>query len=265
MARSSSSPDLNMDEPVTSMFSFADVTFRYEPFPIGVARNLFEPAYYNELVNAWPPTELFQFQERLGKKYSLSELNHAQQYRRFVRSSAPWRRLHEYVKSRDFLYHTIGMLFRERIDLGLGGHYLAGGTQGSRLLDGLKVRIKTRHLSARFEYSMLPAADGSIKPHTDSPQKIITLVVSMLRSGEWPESFGGGTEMLRPRDTRENYNYMNRQLEFDEVETIDTFSFEPNQTIIFVKTFNSLHAVRPIAGHGSGIMRKTLTINIERQ
>jgi hypothetical protein len=33
--------------------------------------------------------------------------------------------------------------------------------------------------------------------------------------------------------------------------------------VIFVKTFNSWHSVRPMQGNGSGAMRKTLTINIE--
>ena len=37
----------------------------------------------------------------------------------------------------------------------------------------------------------------------------------------------------------------------------------PNQCVIFVKTFNSWHAVYPMTGHGSQALRKTLTINIE--
>jgi hypothetical protein len=47
------------------------------------------------------------------------------------------------------------------------------------------------------------------------------------------------------------------------METIGSFPFEPNQAVIFVKTFNSWHAVQPIRGAGSSIMRKTITINIE--
>jgi hypothetical protein len=33
--------------------------------------------------------------------------------------------------------------------------------------------------------------------------------------------------------------------------------------VVFVKTFNSWHSVRPMTGSGSALMRKTLTINIE--
>ncbi len=44
---------------------------------------------------------------------------------------------------------------------------------------------------------------------------------------------------------------------------LDTFEFTPNQAVVFVKTFNSWHSVRPMQGNGSTAMRKTLTINIE--
>ena len=51
--------------------------------------------------------------------------------------------------------------------------------------------------------------------------------------------------------------------ELDEMEVLDTFEFTPNQVVLFVKTFNSWHSVRPMTGAGSPLMRKTLTINIE--
>jgi hypothetical protein len=47
------------------------------------------------------------------------------------------------------------------------------------------------------------------------------------------------------------------------MEVLDTFEFTPNQVVVFVKTFNSWHSVRPMTGAGSPLMRKTLTINIE--
>jgi hypothetical protein len=118
-------------------------------------------------------------------------------------------------------------------------------------------------LSARFEFSMLPADGGSVIPHTDAPGKLITLVVSMVKEGEWNPAFGGGTEVNRPKDTRLAYNELNRQAEFDQVEALDCYEFTPNQVVVFVKTFNSWHCVRPMTGHGSPAMRKTLTINIE--
>ena len=44
---------------------------------------------------------------------------------------------------------------------------------------------------------------------------------------------------------------------------IDTYEFSPNQAVMFIKTFNSWHSVRPMTGKGTDAMRRTLTINIE--
>jgi hypothetical protein len=118
-------------------------------------------------------------------------------------------------------------------------------------------------LTARFEFSMLPADGGHIKPHTDDPKKCITLVVSMS-DDTWDAAWGGGTDILRPVDPRNTYNQLNRQLEFDDVEVIRSYPLCPNQCLVFVKTFNSLHSVSPMRGP-DGVMRRTLTINIEQR
>ncbi len=110
---------------------------------------------------------------------------------------------------------------------------------------------------------MLPADGGHILPHTDSPSKIVTLIVSMLHEEEWNSAFGGGTDVNRPKDVHLSFNQLNDQANFEEMTVLDTFEFTPNQAVIFVKTFNSWHSVRPMTGKGSGAMRKTLTINIE--
>jgi hypothetical protein len=49
------------------------------------------------------------------------------------------------------------------------------------------------------------------------------------------------------------------------MEVIDTYDFRPNQAVMFVRTFNSWHSVRPMQGKGSPAMRRTLTINIEER
>ena len=116
---------------------------------------------------------------------------------------------------------------------------------------------------SRFEFSMLPAHGGCVLPHTDGIWKLVTLVVSVVREGEWREEYGGGIDVNVPRDIRRNYNWMNEQLSFDEVEVLDTFAYLPNQAVVFVKTFNSLHSVRPMRAEEEGLMRRTLTINIE--
>ena len=249
------------------MLSFNNVNFIYEPYPIGVARGVFEPSLYQKLVDSFPPAELFNFMPLHGNKYSLSELNNPDAYHRYVRSSHQWHEFYQWIKRAAFPSEVLTMLCDHNIDLDLGSFPANGGAVSKHtLLDKLRGRSAqaTSHLSARFEFSMLPADGGFIKPHTDSPQKIITLVIGILHEGEWDPSFGGGTEVLRPRDTTNNFNFKNRYLEFDDVETLHTFEYSPNNCVIFIKTFNSLHAVRPMKAQGHSLMRKTLTINIEK-
>ena len=85
----------------------------------------------------------------------------------------------------------------------------------------------------------------------------------MLRNGEWDPAYGGGTDVNRPKNIQLAYNKLNRQADFDEMEVVRTYDFTPNQAVVFIKTFNSWHSVRPMHGEGSKVMRKTLTINIE--
>jgi hypothetical protein len=248
------------------MLSFRNTEFSYEPYPIGVSSNVLEPSIYDRLVASFPPKALFEFKPSLGNKYSLSEVNNATQYHDFVRSSSNWREFHTYIKDQSFIAFVLDMLRQHFIDLSPPAQ-LPARTLPAKVLQRLLRTGLTRlrsDLSARFEFSMLPAHGGFIKPHTDAPQKIVTLVISMLRPDEWNSGYGGGTDVMKPRDIRQNYNHLNRYLEFDEVETLGSYPYVPNQCVVFIKTFNSLHAVRPMTGPKSDLMRRTLTINIER-
>lgn len=89
------------------------------------------------------------------------------------------------------------------------------------------------------------------------------MIVPILREGEWDPSFGGGTEVNRPKVERHRFNRVNRLAGFEHMAVLDTYEFTPNQGVVFVKTLNSWHWVRPMTGRGSNALRKTLTINIE--
>lgn len=244
----------------TRLLNLNRATFRYEPYPIGIIRDIFEPTLYSRLVDTFPPVELFHFMQYHGNKWSLSEVNNPELYHKFLSSNSDWRRLHLEVKSSEFIEQVLETLAKLKIDLGL----TANGR--SSLLSNIKNRVlgraSPRGLHARFEFSMMSAEGGHILPHTDSPQKHITLVISMAKLGEWNPGWGGGTDLMRPLDPSDNFNHQNRYLHFDQVETIDTMAYEPNQCVIFIKTFNSLHAVKPMTGPRNA-MRRTLTVNIE--
>ncbi len=247
-------------------FSYDHLEFKYEPFPIGLARPLMDETTYKELVDNYPSIEHFKFMPKLGKKYTLSERFNKSVYEDVIRNNPVWREFHRWLKSDEFVEGVLQALREHNIDLGYDLS-LSPIKRVAKLLkdiSGGEITPRSARLKSRFEFSMLPADGGNIKPHTDSSTKIITLVVSMLEEDEWDPSYGGGTDVNRPRDITTVFNDLNTQGEFEDMEVLDSFDFTPNQAVIFVRTFNSWHSVRPMTGTGSATMRKTLTINIER-
>lgn len=245
-------------------FAIEHLEMRYDPYPIGVARELFSEDFYDELLASYPPEEIFTTLDKVGTKFTLSEKFNGVQYAEFIRSHAAWRAFHAWVKTDDFIARILDVLAERHIDLGVRtnlGSVQRFAKRARTLMQG-GTALKAARLRTRFEFSMLPGNGGCVIPHTDNAAKMITLVVSMVRPEEWNPAWGGGTEINKPKDMAKSFNRTNRQLGFDEVETLDTFAFEPNQAVLFVKTFNSWHSVRPMTAEPS-VRRRTLTINIE--
>lgn len=248
-------------------FSYDHLKFRYDPFPIGLAKPIMEDGMYQQFVNNFPPIEIFESFEELGKKgrkYTLSEKENRKVYSDFIRSNPLWRDFYGWINSDEFPYGVMEMLRQHDIDLGY--RYVPAARRLSRQVKNVfRSRPSPRYvpLRARFEFSALPAGGGHLVPHTDAPTKIVTMIVSILRDGEWDPSFGGGTDVNQPKAERHQFNYVNRLASFDDMEVLYTYEFTPNQAVLFVKTFNSWHSVRPMTGIGSDALRRTLTINIE--
>lgn len=247
------------------LIDFSNVTFRYEPFPIGLTRPAFDEALYAEMLANYPPIELFAFLPELGHKYVLSSKYNGRKYRDFLRSQPVWREFHAWIKSEALISSVLQVLKSHDIDVGIRRPPPVA-KRLKRLVKALRHGRRpepTTHLSTRFDFSMLPADGGHLLPHTDSPGKLITLVASMVGKGEWDPAFGGGTDVNRAKEPRRSFNHTNRQALFEDMEVLHTYEFHPNQVVLFVKTFNSWHSVRPMRGAGSTAMRRTLTINIE--
>lgn len=224
------------------MILLRDARFRYEPYPIAVARSVFDPETYSSLVGAFPRSELFKFMGNIGNKWSLSEVNNPAEYAEVVKRE-PWAAFHAEVKSDVFIQSVIEFLRSYSID---------------------PVDPSMGVLKSRFEFSILPADGGFLRPHTDIPSKIITLVLAMGWPLGWDGAWGGGTDVLRTMNPAKGYSHLGGySAGFGDVETLETLPFVPNQAIVFVKTFNSWHCVRPMTGP-KGEIRRTLTINIER-
>ncbi len=248
------------------MFQWQNLKLRHDPFPVGLVAPLLAPDHYEALVDAFPPMDLFEHRPEYGEKYSLSEKNNPAAYRAYVRSKPVWREFHRYVKSRDFVFEVFDALRERHVDLDITRRGASRAARWLKLLGNValgRMPATDAAIYSRFEFSALPADGGMLLPHTDARRKLVTMVVSMAREGEWAPGLGGGTEIMRPRDMTRNFNFVNEQLRFEDVETIHTYAFQPNQAVLFIKTFNSLHGMHPMTGKGSPLVRRTLTINIE--
>jgi hypothetical protein len=246
-------------------FHYDHLRLRYDPFPIGLARPLMEPADYRTLLAAWPAQDRFTALSKVGDKLTLSERFNGGQYRDLMTSDPFWRELHGWIKSDRFVRGVLAALAERNVDLGFDLAARPEVLLLRRLADAWRGGSRTSSLvlRPRFELSMMPARGGHILPHTDGVQKVVTLVVSVLEEGEWDHAWGGGTDVNRPKDDALLFNRRNAQLSFDDVVVLDTVAFEPNQAVLFVKTFNSLHSVRPMTAPERARMRRTLTINLE--
>ncbi|MDX1402215.1 MAG: hypothetical protein R3245_09860, partial [Kiloniellales bacterium] len=246
------------------MLNLESLAFDYEPYPIGIARPAVPSDVYREMVRTFPTPDLFRDRSDKGSKFALSRHNNRGNYYRHIKNTEVWREFYAYIDSKRFIEETLDSLAAKRIDLGLRRR----GT-GTRMIErfrAIKKGAPMPHfpkLSARFEFSTMPVAGGSIKPHSDNPTKIITMVLSILEEGEWDETIGGGTSVVWPKDPSRSFNQVNAYLDFDDVEVLKTFPFQPNQCLCFIKTYNSWHAVWPMTGNDPSKLRKTLTINIE--
>ena len=232
----------------------------YVPYPVGVITPAFDPGLHDELLRTFPPIELFETLPRFDTKYSLSEKHNPQGYAAFISEHPAWRELHGFIKSDDFIYGVVDLLRDRGVDLGIA-RPKQPPAKGLRRF--FRSSAKQPSLRSRFEFSVLKARGGAVAPHTDAAKKFITLVFTMTREGEWRSDWGGGTDILATKDPAKSFNFVNRIVPYDETVTLRTVEFKPNQAMLFVKTFNSLHGVKEMRGP-SDTLRRTLTVNIER-
>lgn len=226
------------------MFKFDNVTVRTEPFTAFYIRDLLPPGFYEELADSFPPISLFSFRANLGNKYLLTE-SAGNAYFDFIESAPPWRKFYERVKSDDFKREVLGFLNAHGVDSGNGE--------------------SVNDFIARFEFSALPTNGGSQRPHTDNPEKLMTLVLCLMKEGEWNPRWGGGTSICRPKDETLHFNYANDYLNFADVEIVDAFPFEPNAGVMFVKTPVSWHCVAPLNLPPAPPLRKTVAVSLFRE
>jgi hypothetical protein len=214
------------------MLNLDNIVWRDHPYRIGLARPVFEPALYDRLVQAYPDEAQFYKMGTGYNKLSLSERFNASRYHQLLDDSPTWQGLYTYIKSPSFI-------------------------EQARLAAGLPRAPYT----SRFEFSSMPANSGMIAPHTDIPSKVLTLIIPVLKPGEWQAEWGGGTDVLEPLDPQARL--VDYQAPLEMFRLVASYPYAPNQACVFLKSHNSWHSVGPIQGP-AGRWRRSLTINLEK-
>lgn len=208
------------------------VVWRDDPYRIGLAKTVLDEDTYKAMVDTFPDETIMGNMGVGYSKFALSERVLPTQYANFVKEHPVWHEFHRYIKKTGFL----AMIAK---------------------LTSLEVGF----YRTRWEFSSMPAVGGKIDPHTDIASKVVTLIVPMVRPGEWDQSWGGGTDVLKPLDPDEVL--VDYKAPLSKFEKVATCEFEPNQACVFIKSAKSWHSVGPIAGP-EGKWRRSLTINVEK-
>ena len=222
---------------------FDNSVFIHDPYPIGIAKPIFDEDGYNQLVMGFPPDHLLPaFGSHQGyKKFALNERMPG--FHEYLTKEPAWWAFHNSIKSQKFIQFILALI----------------KDCGAEIVEN-----PSGKWTSRFEFAAMPADGGMIAPHTDIPSKAVTLIFSMQAPEEWDPAWGGGTDVLVPRqplDPQITYkSYMAPLSAFDRVHS---YEYTPNQCVIFVKNDISWHSVGPMTGP-PGPMRRTITLNIER-
>ena len=219
---------------------FDNAVFRYTPYPIGLVKPIFDEESYVQLVESFPPLSLLPQWGTGGEgaayhKYALNERMPG--FHEYLAQHPLWWGFYTSIKKPEFPQFVFEMLKAHHIGVAHTGKW-----------------------SARFEFAAMPADGGLIAPHTDISSKAVTFIFSMCQPSDWDPAWGGGTDVLIPRDT---YQLKSYKAPLELFEKVHTYEYTPNQCVIFIKTENSWHSVGPMTGpHGP--LRRTITLNIER-
>ena len=249
----------------------SNAIFDYKPYPIGIASPVFEDSVYKTLCKEFPPIELFRDVGNYGedgKKYGLSRSYNPKKFHEFLSKNKIWEEIDEFISSKTFVASVLEALNEKSLKLGLEKYQVGEVSKAKMLWLSFKSLIKFKPflvpkiIKTRWEFSMLPGIGGASPPHTDHPSKVVTLVLPIFMPDEWNESYGGGTAVVIPKDERKIFNQINEPLEIKDVDIIKVFKFSPNQCLIFIRTYNSWHAVLPTTAPNKNIWRKSININL---
>jgi hypothetical protein len=214
----------------------------YKPYPYILFKDVFDNNFYKSLCSEFPLlNELVKldFDKKRNQhkqdKYFLTNLDKS--FSRLISCKKNMNNLYNFLKSPFFLNHLINFLNKNNLRI---NYYIKLG-----VLSKIKKLIFNK-TDFTFEFSSMSTKNGFINPHTDGPNKILTLIIPIITDPRIKNIKNSGTNILESLEDKYEYNFMNFAVPFESVRSIKEIPFLENQILMFIKTHNSLHAVGPM-------------------
>jgi hypothetical protein len=247
-----------------------------DPFFIFEFANVLDAGFYQELDAAFPAKEEFpaSWTNRGGKYYMHNKMP---EYGEFTRRVPLWTRLYERFAAPETMER-----FYELLQMGSSGRppqdmrpWAVDDRESPKGIAKRPLMALRRYMDRRrpttpirlqFEFSFLESS-CYIPPHTDTPSKLVTLMLYFPDDGatyprgtgtefyrgmgNTPATPGWSTGMMNEEDTKEF---------FRKHEIFYVSDFTPNKLVGFIKSGNSWHGVQPLT-LAPGVTRRSLNIN----
>lgn len=198
---------------------------RTEPFPHFYCEQVFEPAFYQRLLQALPPDADY---EMMAPPYE-SRLHIELTPTSAAKIGAFWTQFEAWLHSQSLMDAMTGKFAGRLADMGA----FRAEQIRSNLCDDGALKVHGRSMLAR------DFANYAIGPHTDSPAKFV-VGIFYLSKDDRMQRFG--TSIYRPKDDADR-GWRTAHLPSEGFELVQTFPNRPNSLFCFMKTDNSFHGV----------------------
>jgi hypothetical protein len=241
------------------MINITESEVSYYPYPHILFKKIFSENIYNHLKDEFPTINELNFNsfdnkrhELKQSKYNLTNLD--KNFNNIIKNKKFTFELYNFLKSETFINSLIFFLNSKNLNI----NYNSKENFYKKLIK----RFILKKIDFTFEFSAINTDGGFINPHTDGPNKIITLIIPLIDNSKIYEVKNCGTKILETHDEKYSYNFMNKTVPWEAIKIVKEIPFLDNQMMMFIKTHNSLHSVGPIESFDNSLFRKSINFCI---
>jgi hypothetical protein len=227
--------------------------FQTAPFFRGYFDDFLPPAEYRRMAQAFPGPDYFIHKQG---KYGKTVFKSGSAFSDFVSENPQWQDFFGLFASRKFIADM-----RACLSDGIAKARPDIADKKWAIVDSpLQATNGDYPVKMTVEFSRLYNGDY-LEPHTDNPDKIISLLF-YFADDEWKQEYGGGTDFYAPKFNRLNNNWENRYMNYGAMRRVWSPGYVANRLAVFVKDRNSWHGISPLK-IPQGVSRKALLVNYQ--